>query len=253
MDERQRRRHRRMRQVGVILAKLPGGQHALVNHRSGRQAGNVENLPARNLAGIAYRIFRALADDVKLALERQFVGQFRVTPDEHLAHERLGSPGGCAEGIIVRRHRAPAEHFLPFLGDDVAKSFFALEALRFFVRQKDHPHAVFARTGQLHVGFLGNEFQEMVRRLYENTRAVTGIGLATTRAAVIEIQQNLKCLTDDLVRLYPLDIDNETNAAGFVLELRIIQALFGRGLGPHRPTHFLALFSVLHLFAPTFR
>jgi hypothetical protein len=61
-----------------------------------------------------------------------------------------------------------------------------------------------------------------MRHLQQDTRAVAGIDFATARAAVFEVEQNLERLLDDGVRLFAFDIDDEADAARFVLEARII-------------------------------
>jgi hypothetical protein len=45
---------------------------------------------------------------------------------------------------------------------------------------------------------------------------------------VIQIQQHLQGLLDDGVGLFALDINDETYAAGFVFELRIVKPLLWR-------------------------
>src|SRR5207248_1371504 len=143
-------------------------------------------------------------------------------------------------GIVVRRHRAPAEDFLPFLRDDAAENLFALGALLLVVRHEDHAHAVFAGGGEFYFCFLGDELQEFVRRLHDDARAVAGVDLAAARAAVIEVEQNLDRLPDDVVGLPALRVDDEADAAGLVLELRIVQTLL-RGCGPATTSAFRRL------------
>ena len=80
-----------------------------------------------------------------------------------------------------------------------------------------------------------------MRGLDEDARAVAGIGFTTASATMIEVEQNAERLADDVVGFLTFDIDEETDAASFMFELRIVEALFtgrpdagscGRG---HRP------------------
>src|SRR2546430_2203078 len=76
-----------------------------------------------------------------------------------------------------------------------------------------------------------------MRRLDKNARTIAGVGLATARAPVVEIEEHLEGLADNVVRFLAFDIDDETDAAGFMLELRVVQALLWRrtrlrGLAP---------------------
>ena len=44
---------------------------------------------------------------------------------------------------------------------------------------------------------------------------------------MLEVDENFECLPDDAVRLAPGDVDHKADAARIVLELGIVQALFG--------------------------
>ena len=73
-----------------------------------------------------------------------------------------------------------------------------------------------------------------MRGLDEDTCAIAGIGLATASAAMVEIQKDLQGLANDGMGFLAFDIDDETNSAGFVFELGIVQALLWRRSGPRR-------------------
>ena len=70
--------------------------------------------------------------------------------------------------------------------------------------------------------------EKLVRRLHEDARAVAGVGLAAARAAMVEVQQHLQRLLDNGVRLFALHVDDKADAAGVVLELRIVKPLLWR-------------------------
>ena len=67
-----------------------------------------------------------------------------------------------------------------------------------------------------------------MRHLQQNAGAVAGVFFTAARAAMIEILQHRERLLDDLVGLFTFDIDHEADAAGVVLETRIVQPLFRR-------------------------
>ena len=86
--------------------------------------------------------------------------------------------------------------------------------------------------------FLRDLLEERVRHLHQHAGAVAGVGLAAAGAAMVEIAQDLDGLLQDLVGLAALHVDDEADAAGVVLELRIVETLFAR---PHvRRTLFIA-------------
>jgi hypothetical protein len=64
-----------------------------------------------------------------------------------------------------------------------------------------------------------------MRHLNQDTRAVARV-FFNTGTTMIEILQNLKGIGDDGVRFLPLHVTDKADAAGVMLELRIIQALF---------------------------
>ena len=67
-----------------------------------------------------------------------------------------------------------------------------------------------------------------MRHLHQNARAIARIGLATARAAMVQVAQNLEGLLDDLVGLFSFDVHHETDATGVMFKPRIVQALLGR-------------------------
>jgi len=67
--------------------------------------------------------------------------------------------------------------------------------------------------------------QKFVRHLHEDAGAVAGVRLATARAAMVEVHEDLQRVRHQLVGLAPFHVDNETHAAGIVLELRVVKAL----------------------------
>jgi len=70
-----------------------------------------------------------------------------------------------------------------------------------------------------------------VRRLNENARPITSVGFAATGATMVEIEKDLESLLDNGVRFAALNIDDETDTARLMLELRIVQTFFGRRPG----------------------
>jgi hypothetical protein len=88
---------------------------------------------------------------------------------------------------------------------------------------KSMPTAYSPGAGRADARFLRDEFQEIVRRLDKDARAVAGVGFATACSPVIEIQEDLQCLLNNCMRLAAFNVDNETDATCFMFELRIVQ------------------------------
>src|SRR6185436_16332679 len=91
-------------------------------------------------------------------------------------------------------------------------------------------------AGGIHAGlrqidarvFLRDLLEEGVRQLDEDAGAVAGVDLAAACTAVIEVLEDLDALFDDGVRLLALDVHDEADATGVMLELRVIEALLWR-------------------------
>ncbi len=111
-----------------------------------------------------------------------------------------------------------------FLGDAL-KDAFALQAAVLFHRQKAHGHAVSARLGQLHAQLAALAHKEGVGNLNEDAGAVARLRVATRRAAMGEVDENLEALADDLVALFAADAGDQAHAAGIVFIPWMIEAL----------------------------
>ena len=61
--------------------------------------------------------------------------------------------------------------------------------------------------------------------LDQDARAVAGVVLAAAGAPVVQVHQRRQAVADQLVRLPPLQVDDEADAAAVVLVLRVVEAL----------------------------
>src|SRR4051794_27229469 len=67
--------------------------------------------------------------------------------------------------------------------------------------------------------------EEGVRDLHQNAGAVAGARIGAHRAAMFEIAQYVDRVGDDLMRLLALDVGNEADAAGVLLQAWVVKAL----------------------------
>jgi hypothetical protein len=105
-------------------------------------------------------------------------------------------------------------------------------------RQEDHPHSVLPWFGQLESQPLTGTPEKIMRHLHQDAGAIARILLTPTGTAMVQVLQDRKRLLDDLVRLLPLDVDDEADAARIMFESRVIEALFD---GDTRSCHMFAL------------
>ena len=72
-------------------------------------------------------------------------------------------------------------------------------------------------------------------------------GLAAARAAMIEVHQNLQRVAHQLVGFLALHVDDEAEAAGVVLKLRIVKSLFRRRGNQGSRVPFISYFCIVLL------
>src|SRR6185369_7912206 len=101
-------------------------------------------------------------------------------------------------------------------------------------RQEHHADAVLPGGRQLDPLLRHLLAIKAVRNLDQEAGAIGKLGIPTHRAAVREVAQHRESLLDDGVRLPPLDVRYEADAAGVVLVLGVVETL---GLWAHAATH----------------
>ena len=95
-------------------------------------------------------------------------------------------------------------------------------------RQEDHADAVFAGRRQSETKLCAFAAEELVRDLNQNAGAVAGFRVASARAAMRQVDEDLNAFGDDFVRWLAVDVDNKANTAGVFLVARIVQSLLDR-------------------------
>ena len=224
VHQRQRALEVRIVQVGIIGDELVGEEHALVDDGA---AGDRDRVVAGEPALLARvdRVRDRLAQDVEPPLELGLGLDLLAAADEHLLVHGLGRLDRFAERRVVGRHVAPAQQrhalALDHLGIDVADH---LPPIR-IARHEQLADRVFARIGQREaepVRLLG---EELVRDLHQDAGAVAGARIGADRAAMLEIAQDGERVLDQLVGLAALDVGNEADAAGILVERRVVEPL----------------------------
>ena len=104
-------------------------------------------------------------------------------------------------------------------------------ASQVIARQENHADTILARFRQIDADTRADRPEHPVGQLQQDAGAIAGIVLAARTAAVGEIGQDGDGVPNDRVRFFTANIDDETDAAGIVLVLRIVQSLLGRLTG----------------------
>ena len=174
---------------------------------------------------------RALAEDVELALEEfgvERAGAGRpalavgcAEDDERLEDDGLLARRGRAKDRPVRRDLAPAEDAEAKVARELGEHALLLLEADGVVRLEEHvPDSVLARLGELAADLaLGLALEEPVRDARHDTRAVAVAHVRAGRAAVGHRAEELAGIGDDLVGLGALDVADEADTAGILLEV----------------------------------
>ena len=93
------------------------------------------------------------------------------------------------------------------------------------------PTAYSPGVGQGEAELLAFPDEEAMRDLRQNAGAVAGARIGADRAAVLEIADDGERVLDDLVRLAALDVGDEADAAGVLVERGIVETLRRRQTG----------------------
>ena len=135
-----------------------------------------------------------------------------------------GRARGRAEMVVFDRHGPPAEERLSLLGDDAREELLQIGGARWDRSgRRRRPRRSAPAPADRSPSAAADLAQKAIRHLDQNAGAVARVGFAAARAAVLEVDQHLEPARDDRMRLAAGDVDDESDAAGVVLEGRVVQ------------------------------
>ena len=197
---------------------------ALIDHRQRRQRAEVEKL-GRIEAERFDRVERAFANHIELALQRLSIVDSDAAFDKNLANRGHAASRDIAAFSLGDRNGAPSQDALPFFADDLLKGGLAGGALIGIEGQKCLPYSVVARLREIEPALVRLALQELVRKLDEDSSAVSGARIASACSAMRQVVEHLQRLEHDVVRALAGYIDDKSNSACVVLMRRVVQAL----------------------------
>ena len=226
VQQRERRFHAGIDQVGIELRELAAGQHSLVYEDAARQRGKVRG-------GIDL-VLGALASDIDTPFKIQPVQVCggRCSHEQHPEHRhRIG--GELAERRRVGGNLSPAEHLQSFFDHDRFDG--RRGSVGIGARQEGCADRVAAGWREFEVADVA---QESVGNLNGDPDAVADVRLSSGGAAMVEVDQALQGLIDDGPARHTRHVGNEAHTARVVLECRVVEALCRRrrreGAGAYR-------------------
>ncbi len=123
------------------------------------------------------------------------------------------------------RRVAPPEHRKPLFARDPLQDSFGEQPVRRLYGQKHHAYAIFARRRQRKPQLGAFPRKEFVRDLNQDSSAIACFRIASARAAMSEVDEDLQSLDDDVMRLHALNIDHKTDATCIMLVSWIVETL----------------------------
>ncbi len=226
MHQRQRRHGQRVAQIVVEALDLRRQQQPLVDHRAGREGGDVE-VAQRRHPGLERKLGDAvqhlLPDRQDLALEGVLVGNVGARRDDRLGDPRHRLDYRSAEPGRVDADIAPGNQALALGADELLEMRQRDRARLLVHRQEAHRHGIAARRRQFETALPGPVAQQRVRHLDHHAGAVAHQRVGADRAAMVEVDQDLQPAGDDVVRFSALDVGHKADAARVVLVARIVE------------------------------
>ena len=202
-------------QVKVEQAQIVHQEHALVDDGAAGQAGHI---------GAVAGLLEHPADDVEPAVKINALAHTGRLFDEALPDGGHTVPGLLAHGIGVYRHPAPCQKLKPLLAGDQLKQLHGLCPQVLVLGEEEHADTVFPLVAQADVQLIGHLGEELVADLQHDAHAVAGLALGILTGAVLQTLHDAQGIADRLMALAALDVHHSADAAGIVLELRVIQA-----------------------------
>ena len=212
----------RFLQIRIEVGHLAPHQHALVDDRAAREAGDIE--ACRHAEACMRVALHALARNVEPAVERvpiQSVAVHEGLEDRGTARPRLGT-----QHLGVHRHLAPSEQRQALVRENAGHQALAGVALARIGRQEEHADAIAPRRRQ-RAGQVGRcqPTEESIGYLGQDAGTVAGRGVAARGAAMQQVLQDRDPLGNGFMGSPTVEPSDETDAAGVVLEGRIIEPL----------------------------
>src|SRR5208337_4904281 len=211
----------RIGEIAVEAGDLGRQQQTFIDNGAAAQRRNVEEALVADV-GLDDLALGALADDVQLALELVVIHP-RGAADKNLLDVRLRDAGDAADGVDVERGIAPAEQAQAFLADDALHDALALQALLRLNGQENEAGAIFVPGGQAEAELQALTGEKFMGNLDQHAGAIAGFRIAAASPAVGQIDEDLDAFGDDIVGPLAVNIHDEADAAGVVLQAGVVQ------------------------------
>ncbi len=229
VHEGERGLHRGVREVHVEAAHLGGDQHALVDDGPRAHRAHVKDLARQRRLSRGALLDRA-AREVQAAL-KGVAGRYLVgAAEEGLLDGGHAVERGLTQVSRVARHAAPEKQGHAALCADGLEDLLCGTDALVVLREEEHCDAVVALARQQGAVALRLLVEEAVRYLEEDAGAVARVALQAATAAVLEVDEDGERVVDDRVAADALEVGDDADAAGVVVEFLPVQAAGASGV-----------------------
>ena len=205
----------RILKIPEKLPQLVDEKHTLVHDGAAGKRADVR-VAAGLLKNSAGRVESAVEFETRLDIARLL---YKTLPDGRLAAESL-----LPQNAVVGGNLAPAEEIETFLLQDDLEQLFRLVSGGLLLGEEKHPCSEAAVSRQLQFLRIANE--KLVRKLYENSHAVSGLTLCVFARTVFQALDDGQSVRDGSPRFFPLDVYYRSDSAVVVLKPGIVQPRF---------------------------
>mmetsp|Transcript_111573 Transcript_111573/g.315062 ORF Transcript_111573/g.315062 Transcript_111573/m.315062 type:complete len:243 (-) Transcript_111573:128-856(-) len=213
-------------EIWEVAGELRASKHALVVDHARRKRANIEWVARVEIRGVGS--LAAQHEERGLELAR-IICQSALRSDEALFDGGLEVPCGRSEAIRNDRHAPPTQETQS--RNPCAKILDNLFALfrGFRLLCKEHvADRVLPLLWQLDALLVRNAVHELVRDAAQDSGAIAGVHLATLRATVIEVVEDLESTLHDVPALGASERGVHPHTTGILLVLRVVKALLRR-------------------------
>ena len=208
----------RVLQISVEAAQVVHEEHALIHDGAAGQAGHI---------GAVAGLLEHAAHNVQAAVKLNALAYLGGLFDEALPDGGHAVPRLLPHGIGVYGHFAPCQKLQSLLAGDHLEQLHGLCPQVLVLGEEEHTHAVLPLVAQPDVQLLGHLGEELVADLQQDAHAVAGLALGVLTGAVLQPLHDGQCIVHRLVAFTSLDVHHSADAAGIVLELRVVQTKGG--------------------------
>src|SRR5215472_36496 len=229
--------HVRIGKLVVEMCDLRCEQQPFVNDRARGKRRNIEEFLLFHVR-LGDEPLSPLAHDVELALERVLI-HAATAPDEDLLDIWLGGTCQAPDHVSIDWRVAPADDAEAFFFRALFEYALAQNSFLGIDRQKHHPNAVLPGCGQRKAQLRAFALEKRMGNLDQYSCAIAGVRVATARAAMRQVDQDLDALQHDVVRLVTFNVRDKPDPARVMLVPRRVEPLSLRQ-APEGVRHFLA-------------